>query len=739
MRLPSRDLQRCAGSLLVLAYLLAFITPSRAAAAEPSPFGNGAEWSVPLSAEGALVPLPDGGAVVNATNTPPPPGAAVLTGILPTGSVDWRLSSPDALYVTEIETDSQGNTYRLISHGGEQFLAAASGSTELWRRPLDADWSHHVAIGADGQVYLLSSNGSTTELYKFAASDGQELLAPVELPGFLGDYFDNFLAYASGLVVYSNLGTVFIGYDGQLVSEYIEPPRNTEKASARALAVSPSGILYVLRSLEDSRFSDCNGGPERYFLVGLDASGATWETELTDMSECSLGSIYLNVTPEGALITSHGGTSTGSVGTRLAAYDPNGNLRWQHDADPPAGTSTIDLHPTKVDVNGQVVVAQTFGYSCNLWSDGCSGVQIDRFGADGERIDGHMLMGPSDEHADAYSWFGGHLALTPGRLLIGLAYSDEGRIYGDRTPSLDAFAMPGLGAQYPEAVLWETMGEAEVPTPLRPKQTVIMGDSFSSGEGVPSFERGTNVRTPPSRRNLCHRSENAYARLLERAESIRLDAFVACAGATTFDVREHAQYPTQPPQVRALTPQTEQVILTAGGNDVGFEQFATDCVVIGCVVLADRVESRTFVLQRVLLPRLLREIRRRTNPTTEIIIMGYPHIVPDPDRVDITGCSAIRLRPFKQIIPEEAQMIRQVIERLNTSIRSAADAAGATYLDPTEMFEGHELCTEAPWFNGVRYRNRAYSFHPNASGQEAYARLLATELDRARQEVYIHE
>ena len=40
-----------------------------------------------------------------------------------------------------------------------------------------------------------------------------------------------------------------------------------------------------------------------------------------------------------------------------------------------------------------------------------------------------------------------------------------------------------------------------------------------------------------------------------------------------------------------------------------------------------------------------------------------------------------------------------------------------------EAFEGHEVCSRAPWIHGVRDQ-LAESFHPTADGQKAYAAAL---------------
>lgn len=70
---------------------------------------------------------------------------------------------------------------------------------------------------------------------------------------------------------------------------------------------------------------------------------------------------------------------------------------------------------------------------------------------------------------------------------------------------------------------------------------VAMGDSFSSGEGNPPFEAGTDEGGV----NECHRSDRAYPRLIAGSSngipSLSLTDFRACSGAVTSNIWDIAQ------------------------------------------------------------------------------------------------------------------------------------------------------------------------------------------------------
>ncbi len=98
---------------------------------------------------------------------------------------------------------------------------------------------------------------------------------------------------------------------------------------------------------------------------------------------------------------------------------------------------------------------------------------------------------------------------------------------------------------------------------------VALGDSYSSGEGLYLYSTGTDTSS-----DRCHRSPLAYGPLLSYVDrQHRGFAFVACSGATTADLSApNHLYPTEAPQLAALSSATRTVTLTLGGNDVGFRR-----------------------------------------------------------------------------------------------------------------------------------------------------------------------
>ena len=85
-----------------------------------------------------------------------------------------------------------------------------------------------------------------------------------------------------------------------------------------------------------------------------------------------------------------------------------------------------------------------------------------------------------------------------------------------------------------------------------------LGDSYASGYGVPPYAE-------------CGRSQSAYAVQLDGRQRLRLDDFVACAGATTTSLVTGGQ-------LAALDADTDLVTLTIGGNDIGWSSAVAACL-----------------------------------------------------------------------------------------------------------------------------------------------------------------
>jgi hypothetical protein len=88
-------------------------------------------------------------------------------------------------------------------------------------------------------------------------------------------------------------------------------------------------------------------------------------------------------------------------------------------------------------------------------------------------------------------------------------------------------------------------------------------------------------------------------------------------------------------------------------------------------------------------------------------------------------------------VPDE-NMLNSFGDELNNQISDAVAVVRATgvnihYIDPNPAFTGHEVCSSAPWINGVVNEEVSNagtsipgtdSFHPMAAGQQELAALV---------------
>jgi hypothetical protein len=272
-------------------------------------------------------------------------------------------------------------------------------------------------------------------------------------------------------------------------------------------------------------------------------------------------------------------------------------------------------------------------------------------------------------------------------------------------------------------VLCGLLSLASPATAALPVPYVALGDSYSSGEGNGPFD------------GPCHRAQesgSAYPRMLPSLVSYLAPAlFRACTGATVPDLllRPQPKRGSQRVQLEYLSPSTKLVTLTIGGNDLGFDDIVKQCLLPGNCSnwkIADRVEAGLQTIKAQLVDAYTR-IRGRMDPGGQLLVAGYPRLFVSGD----AGCKLF-------ISDAEAEWMNSLVARGNRRIAEASRAArrqkgNVSYVDVTERFADHELCSENPWLYGIHLSADDEhlikgSYHPRKNGQAAYAAAFATLL-----------
>lgn len=258
---------------------------------------------------------------------------------------------------------------------------------------------------------------------------------------------------------------------------------------------------------------------------------------------------------------------------------------------------------------------------------------------------------------------------------------------------------------------------------------VAMGDSFSSGEGNPDFQFGTDEDGV----NMCHRSPYAYPYLLAADPSLnlRLTDFVACSGATTDSLINGGASDGawgESPQIDSLSEGTDIVTISIGGNNINFAGFIEACLdpSLSCDSTTDVYEqSEDLITDDLpdLLDNLFDEIKERIGPNTQVIVVGYPLIATDGLVGSLSNCWLVDSTERSAMV-EIGNLLHY---RLIAAVASTSDSRFG-FVDPMESgspFEDHDMCAEDNYINEYNLLGeREYTAHPNEDGHFAYYELI---------------
>ncbi|MFF5362445.1 SGNH/GDSL hydrolase family protein [Streptomyces scabiei] len=218
---------------------------------------------------------------------------------------------------------------------------------------------------------------------------------------------------------------------------------------------------------------------------------------------------------------------------------------------------------------------------------------------------------------------------------------------------------------------------------------VALGDSYSSGVGAGSYLSSSGD---------CKRSTKAYPYLWAAANSPSSFNFTACSGARTGDVLAN--------QLGPLGPGTGLVSVSVGGNDAGFADVMTTCVLQSDSSCLARINTAKAYVDSTL-PGRLDEVYSAISakaPAAHVVVLGYP-------RFYQLGGTCPGLSQAKR------SAINNAADYLNTAIAKRAADHGFTFGDVRSAFTGHELCSGSAWLHSLNLLNVGESYHPKAAGQ----------------------
>lgn len=311
---------------------------------------------------------------------------------------------------------------------------------------------------------------------------------------------------------------------------------------------------------------------------------------------------------------------------------------------------------------------------------------------------------------------------------------------------------------------------------------VVLGDSYSSGEGAPEglavdgsggrprpadVGRGEagglspgGVYTSESDRrgaspNTCHRApRHTWGAHIAADHDMRF-ILLACSGAKTADIwsgstKHHtpsgALQLSQADQIRGLRRAPTALAMTMGGNDIGFSSLALRCLLISsCYVGAGFEAGPLAALPRKLVTAYqsaMSAARERAGRMVPMYVMPYPAAFPGI-------LSSCRREVSLALSVDERVYLNGVVATLNGVIERQVEALQRGGW-PISFVKGaeraaqpdHTMCARDPWINGVSLSTEAaptldpiglaaHSFHPNYEGYAAMANSFEAWLSTA--------
>jgi lysophospholipase L1-like esterase len=191
---------------------------------------------------------------------------------------------------------------------------------------------------------------------------------------------------------------------------------------------------------------------------------------------------------------------------------------------------------------------------------------------------------------------------------------------------------------------------------------------------------------------------------------------------------------TNAAQHNALAPDDSLVLLTLGGDDLGFTNVLDKCMELsftdpwGSPCRAHYTQGGTDQLAaavRAEAPRMaavLADIAARA-PRARIVLVGYPDLFPLSG-----GCW-----PAVPITNGDIAYLRGIELQLNAMLATDARAASVSYVNTYTPTIGHDFCQRESVrdVEGLLPGSWTLPFHPNARGQAAIAAAVLAALQQS--------
>ena len=282
------------------------------------------------------------------------------------------------------------------------------------------------------------------------------------------------------------------------------------------------------------------------------------------------------------------------------------------------------------------------------------------------------------------------------------------------------------------------------------------GDSYISGQGTFDYVDGTDTGV-----NTCHLSHLSYPFILG-AQGFNSSNSVACSGATTENIvgtdtkytgqvkDEIVESKRDVPSILAIflpgyiyqqefasTYKPEAMLLSVGGDDIGFADIVKSCVAnAGGGTCYGTYEDRAELVNEInnTYSKLVSTYQtlREQSAGAKLYVVGYPQVA------KVGGDCGLNVH----LNSDEVAFSSDLIDYLDGVVQKAAKTAGVFYVDTQHAFDGHRLCEAgdkamngltAGNDAGVNIKGRqinvigAESYHPTVLGYQLLAQAIAAQ------------
>lgn len=253
---------------------------------------------------------------------------------------------------------------------------------------------------------------------------------------------------------------------------------------------------------------------------------------------------------------------------------------------------------------------------------------------------------------------------------------------------------------------------------------VLLGDSYSAGNGAGSYEFGEEGEGK-SYRSTINWARNYISWLNAQGVNASLNN-VAASGSVTFDLlKKDGQIE------KGVQPDTDLVMLTIGGNDVDFGAIVVECFTTpmrdakGCKKAVDNANNKlSGTISNT--EEVLKRISEKLQPGAEIVLVGYPLLSTDRKYKLVNCYKYERGAPSELSIVPSLKCTDRFEYDAGTEVRKLGNAATkaqselvnewnknesikVTYIDSIETaFSGHEPDPSVDSKNSKRWVNEFF-------------------------------